>query len=129
MTRPPCAGAPPSWRIAITVPAAAAGPFEDLLAEAADAVATIGEDEAPDRLIEATARTRPDCAQLGARIALLAAALGVPEPALSMEPVAATDWLAATRQAFPPLRIGRFFLYGSHQAEGGERVPPGRIGL
>lgn len=120
------ASGPPSWRIAVTVPAAAAGAFEAVLADGADAVATFGEDEDPARLIEATARTRPDMAELAARLALLAAALGVPEPALTVEPVPATDWLAATRQAFPPLRVGRFFIHGSHVAE---RVPAGCIGL
>ncbi|HEX3862456.1 MAG TPA: 50S ribosomal protein L11 methyltransferase [Stellaceae bacterium] len=34
------------------------------------------------------------------------------------------DWLAENRRAFPPLRIGRFFIHGSHWAG---RVPPGAI--
>jgi ribosomal protein L11 methyltransferase len=36
------------------------------------------------------------------------------------------DWLAENQLAFPPLRIGRFFIHGSHH---GARVPLGAIGI
>jgi ribosomal protein L11 methyltransferase len=36
------------------------------------------------------------------------------------------DWLAENQLAFPPLRIGRFFIHGSHH---GGRVPLGAIGI
>ena len=36
------------------------------------------------------------------------------------------DWLAENQLAFPPLRVGRFFIHGSHH---GGRVPLGAIGI
>jgi len=38
----------------------------------------------------------------------------------------ATDWLSENRKSFPPLDIGRFWIYGSHIAE---PVPDGKTGL
>ena len=47
-------------------------------------------------------------------IALTAAANGVPEPAFDIAALGEEDWLARVRSDFPPLRIGRVFLHGSH---------------
>ncbi|MFN3294995.1 MAG: hypothetical protein ACK414_16375, partial [Gemmobacter sp.] len=58
--------------------------------------------------------------------ALLAASLGVAEPPLAFEAVAARDWLAENRRAVPPIAIGRFFVHGSHFTG---RVPAGRRGI
>ncbi len=63
---------------------------------------------------------------LSARLALAAAALGGELRQLHEEKLAARDWLAENQLAFPPLRVGRFFVYGSHYR--GE-VPAGTIGI
>jgi ribosomal protein L11 methyltransferase len=52
--------------------------------------------------------------ELRVRLALAAAAAGGALVALDEERVPARDWLAETRRAFPPLRIGRFLVHGSH---------------
>ncbi len=62
----------------------------------------------------------PDAAAL----ALLAAAFGARPFAVSELPE--TDWVAHVRRELAPVEAGRFFLYGSHDAD---RVPPGRVGL
>jgi ribosomal protein L11 methyltransferase len=61
-----------------------------------------------------------------ARIALTAAVAGgaLLEPA--EEKLPARDWLAENRLDFPPLRVGRFFIHGSHH-DG--RVPAGAIAI
>jgi ribosomal protein L11 methyltransferase len=41
-------------------------------------------------------------------------------------PVAERDWLAENRRAFPPQRIGRFLIHGSHWRE---KPPPGAIAV
>ena len=74
----------------------------------------------------AYAAVPPDRAQLGARLALLAAARGITEPAVTVEKVPPCDWLAATYHAFPPLHIGRYFIHGSHYRG---PAPQGMIGL
>jgi ribosomal protein L11 methyltransferase len=41
-------------------------------------------------------------------------------------PVAERDWLAENRRAFPPQRIGRFLVHGSHWRD---KPPPGSIAI
>jgi ribosomal protein L11 methyltransferase len=64
--------------------------------------------------------TEPD----GIVLALLAEAFGAAEFAVSELPE--TDWVAKVRRDLPPVEAGRFFVYGSHDAD---RVPPGRVPL
>src|SRR5439155_17151582 len=63
---------------------------------------------------------------LAARLALAAAAAGGTLVEIGEEKLPARDWLAENQLAFPPLRVGRFFVYGSHYRD---RVPPGAIGI
>jgi ribosomal protein L11 methyltransferase len=63
---------------------------------------------------------------LAARLALTAAAAGGTLVEIGEEKLPARDWLAENQLAFPPLRIGRFFIYGSHHRG---RVPAGAIGI
>ncbi|MBI1209487.1 MAG: methyltransferase [Azospirillum sp.] len=107
-----------AWRMALTVPAAATEAFAELIADQADAVATFEiEEDGEFWLVEGTAACAPDLSRLTTRIAVLAAALGLPEPPLSVEPLPALDWVTRSYQGFPPLRAGRFFLRGSHVTE------------
>jgi ribosomal protein L11 methyltransferase len=64
--------------------------------------------------------------ELSARLSLAAAASGGELVEIGEENLADRDWLAENRLAFPPLRIGRFFVYGSHHRGG---VPAGAIGI
>ena len=57
-------------------------------------------------------------------LALLAAAHGASDFVVSELPE--TDWVAHVRRELSPVEAGRFFVYGSHDAE---RVPEGRIAL
>lgn len=65
-------------------------------------------------------------AALQVRLALVAAAAGGRLVALAEERLPERDWLAENRRAFPPLRIGRFFVHGSHWQEA---PPPGTIAI
>lgn len=57
-------------------------------------------------------------------LALLAEAHGAAPFALSELPE--IDWVAKVRRELSPVDAGRFFVYGSHDAD---RLPPGRVGL
>jgi len=57
-------------------------------------------------------------------LALLAAAYGAAPFTVSELPE--TDWVAHVRRELHPVEAGRFFVYGSHDAD---RLPEGRIGL
>ncbi|MCR9127577.1 MAG: 50S ribosomal protein L11 methyltransferase [Rhodobacteraceae bacterium] len=59
-----------------------------------------------------------------AGLALLAAAHGAQDFAVSQLPE--TDWVAHVRRELAPVEAGRFFVYGSHDAD---KVPQGRAAL
>lgn len=59
-----------------------------------------------------------------AGLALLAALHGAADFAVSELPE--TDWVAHVRRELKPVEAGRFFVYGSHDAD---RVPQGRVAL
>lgn len=60
----------------------------------------------------------------GIALTLLAVAHGAAEFAISELPE--TDWVAKVRRDLRPVEAGRFFVYGSHDAD---KVPEGRIAL
>jgi len=49
-----------------------------------------------------------------------------PPPKPVLEKLPPRDWVRENQESFPPRRIGRYFIHGSHHREG---VPPGAIGL
>jgi ribosomal protein L11 methyltransferase len=61
---------------------------------------------------------------LEVRLALAAAGAGGRLLSVWEECLPERDWLSENRRAFPPLRIGRFFVHGSHSRG---RPPPGTI--
>jgi len=60
------------------------------------------------------------------RLALAAAGLGGKLLHIAQERLPERDWLAENRRDFPPQRIGRFFVYGSHWRG---PVPPSSIAI
>ena len=76
--------------------------------------------------VETYARQSLLDAALGVRLELAAAAAGGALLELGEEPVPERDWLAENRRAFPPLRIGRFLIHGSHWRR---EVPAGSIAV
>ena len=63
-------------------------------------------------------------AALEVRLALTAAAAGGRLVHIVEERLPERDWLAENRQAFPPLRIGRFLVHGSHWPGPGDPPRP-----
>lgn len=57
-------------------------------------------------------------------LALLAATFGAKPFVVSEVPE--TDWVAHVKRELPPVEAGRFFVYGTHDAEA---LPDGRVGL
>ncbi len=133
---PPLPRAPPSgvrgalpdpvWHVVARVRGAdAAAAVFALVDEAADAVSAF--ETAPDDwLVEAYPASSVLTPALSARLALAAAAAGGSLVEIGEEKLPARDWLAENQLAFPPLRIGRFFVHGSHYRD---RVPAGAIGI
>jgi ribosomal protein L11 methyltransferase len=124
-------GASGPWRIAVTVPDEASG---EVVAAAigAAAAAVSAFETAPGGAwrVEGYSAQEPDRGTLAAACAVAALSLEAGAAAalavLTIERLPDADWLALNQASFPPLAIGRYFIYGSHHAAG---APTGRIGL
>jgi ribosomal protein L11 methyltransferase len=119
----------PLWRIAIRVEGAeAVGAVADLFDELTGSVSAFETREEPptEWLVEAYGRAPLIDAELDIRLRLAATAAGGKILDLIEMPVAERDWLAENRRAFPPQRIGRFFIHGSHWTDA---PPPGAIAV
>lgn len=110
------------WRLTVMGDARSQGAYVAVLEEEAGAVTAF--ETAPDGpwKIEAFFETRPDLGRLAPPIFAAAKELGRPVPALDVEEIAERDWLAENQASFPPLRIGRFFVHGSHVTQ---KLPAG----
>ncbi len=105
--------------------AAAAGAVFAMLDELAAAVSAF--ETAPEEWrLEAYPRASVLTPDLAARLALAATAAAGELVEVGEEKLPDRDWLAENQLAFPPLRIGRFFVYGSHYHG---NVPAGAIGI
>jgi ribosomal protein L11 methyltransferase len=114
------------WRLELALPderaaMAAALAFETCAASVSAFEASSG------WIVEGLTDGKPDRAALAAAWALTARDLGAGAAALlgdlRIERLAPRDWIAENQQGFPPLRIGRFFIHGSHVE------PPPRAGV
>ena len=100
-------------------PAELAG-FETVFSELLDAAATAHlRDGGGDWLIEALFTDPPAEDAVAALLAPVFADCGLTPVPVAITPLVQRDWLAENRAAFPPRRIGRFWIYGSHV-----RTPP-----
>ena len=101
---------PPLWKASVTLPkdraADAAAVFELTPAPAVQAVLTAEDPFAPDATVEALYETKPDVALLSRLIGHRVTATPLPDQ----------DWIRASQEGLPPVRAGRFFVYGAHDA-------------
>jgi ribosomal protein L11 methyltransferase len=119
----------PLWRIAVRVEGAeAASAVADVLDALTGSVSAFETREEPpaEWLVESYAGGVLVDAEIDLRLALAAIAAGGKILDLIEIPVAERDWLAENRRAFPPQRIGRFFVHGSHWRE---QPPAGAIAI
>jgi ribosomal protein L11 methyltransferase len=103
------------WRLAVTLPdEAAADTVSALLEEVADAITAFETAPKGPWLVQGFVEGKPDRARIEAGLALAALSLGIDEPALDLEQLDDIDWLRRNQESFPPMRIGRYFVHGSH---------------
>lgn len=104
----------PGWRLELTVPEDVQPLFEAVLTQLGGALVTdvVG----GDRLVPLTVylAERPEPRELDTRLALAAGAAGIAPPEVSVAPLPAVDWVAESQRSLPPIRAGRFYVYGSH---------------
>ena len=105
-------GAPDFLRMVLVASREAAAVFEAAIEESALSVA-LSEDGDQWRL-EALVAGNADLADLRGRILIAAATAALDAPALTIEPVPETDWVAAVQADMAAIRAGRFHVHGSH---------------
>jgi ribosomal protein L11 methyltransferase len=115
----------PLWQSWFVVPRRAVELFLAELEDDGISVAAFEEPavspEDPPWRIELTHRGKPDEDALGRHLVPLAERAGLGRIDVGVRPIPTTDWLARTAQSFPPQRVGRFWVHGSHV----EAAPPG----
>lgn len=105
--------------VSLALPASAAeggvSEFESVFSELLDSAAvSCHRRESGDWIIEALFREQPDMMAVNALLAPLYEKWLITPLPLTIHALPDCDWLAKNRAAFPPRRIGRFWIYGSH---------------
>ncbi len=114
------------WRLRLTAPdAELAERAAAALEEICPGVSAFELAGGPAWLVEGFTETPPQSADLETLLLLAWAGRGEP-PALMVERLPPRDWVRENRESFPPRRIGRYFIHGTHHRGG---RPAGTTGL
>src|ERR1700733_1240924 len=99
---------PPLWKASVALVKADAPDMASLLELASDPQAVLIAEEpfGPGAVVEALYTEEPDAAQLS-RIA---------GRDVLVAPLPDQDWIKLSQEGLPPVRAGRFFVYGAHDA-------------
>ena len=117
----------PLWRMAIEAPdERLADAFSSVFEQTEAAITAFEVTPKGPWLVQGFVQGKPDRATLEAGLALAALAYGAAEPALELEQLPDTDWVRENQESFPAMRIGRYYIYGSHVAT---PLPAGAVGL
>jgi ribosomal protein L11 methyltransferase len=101
----------------LDVPKAALATFEAALQGFGAAIVTGETDGQGNVPVDVYLAEAPDMEQLDARLATAAMAAGVDQPAVESQPLPDVDWVQQAYEGLPPIRAGRFFVYGRHDRE------------
>lgn len=106
--------APRPWRVTLIVDAPSVPAFEHALDDVAQSLASFEVKPGGPWRLDAIFAADQARGEIHSRLELAAASLGRPVPAVVVEEVPDVDWVAENQRSFPPLRIGRFYVRGSH---------------
>ena len=105
----------PAWRIAIELPDRSCVAAFDEAISLEDAVMAAQEIEGGPRWsLIGYCGGEPDRKEIELRVAIAAASAAIDPPAIIIEEIPATDWVADYQSRTKPLTIGGFFVYPSH---------------
>jgi ribosomal protein L11 methyltransferase len=108
--------APEIWRIALPADRRSQAAFAAALEEVAESISAFEQAPGGAWRIEALTTVEPDGKAIRARLADAAEVLGTKVPEIEIGLMPKVDWLAENRRAFPPLAVGRYFVFGTHYA-------------
>lgn len=103
--------------------------FEDMLAEVASAVLTVMIEKGHDKgkwELQAIFEGEPDADFVTELIKNASGVCGILVPQFQINPMENKNWLLECYQSFKPIKIGRYYIYGSHVDE---QAPDGMIPL
>jgi ribosomal protein L11 methyltransferase len=106
--------APEIWRIALPADGRSHAAYAAALEEIAESISAFEQAPGGPWRIEALTTTAPDESEIKSRLSETAAALGLTPPKIEIGLMPKIDWLAENRRAFPPVTIGRYFVFGTH---------------
>jgi ribosomal protein L11 methyltransferase len=109
---------PPLWKASATLEKALAPDLASLIELASEPQAVLIAEEpfGPEATVEALYTDEPDAAYLSK----------IAGRTILVEPLPDQDWIKLSQEGLPPVRAGRFFVYGAHDAG---QVPHGVIPL
>ncbi len=111
----PFAQSPEYWKVTFPLSAGAAVEAEQAFDDITLAVSGFETDEEKGIwAFELLCAAKPDMADINRRLFVLSKLHDMPPPQPTVEKLKQTDWLAKVARDFPPLAIGRFYVYGSH---------------
>lgn len=108
----------PIWEIVIEAPNRMAVPdLEEAISDLCDGVAAFEDEENQVWRVTGYAAAEPDATLVGERIAGAAAGLSIDVPPFRIARTADVDWVAEVEKTLKPVRIGPYYVYGSHVKE------------
>lgn len=122
---------PEFWSAELDVPVDLVAACEELVGDAGIAVSSYevprpGMAMSPDWRVQVLFDAPPDEAEWNARLAAVAAGLGLASPVIRFSHLPPQDWVRHTNTLNTPIHAGRFFLHGAHDAG---RAPHGSLSL
>lgn len=102
------------YRVALSAQESQVAAFEAALSQGALSLANFEAAPGGPWCIEALVPDGADIVALRARVLVVAAAVGVEPPEVTVKPLPETDWVAATLAGLPAVRTGRYRVHGAH---------------
>jgi ribosomal protein L11 methyltransferase len=104
-----------TWKLSLPCPARTAPLYEQTLEPYFTALCCFEvTPDSGDWIVEGYTDTPPDRTAIALALELRAASLHEGLPDSTLEILDETDWVAENQRNFPPIRIGRVFIHGSH---------------
>jgi len=105
------------WCISLKIAGQHVSAFEQVLEPLVESLMWTVDEPSGLQRMEGFTTTEPDPATITHALDVMAGCLGIDAPAARIEELTPRDWVAENLKGFPPIDVGRFFIYASHVDE------------